>query len=436
MTILPEVKSESQTATQSKMGRLVLWTAIGLIVLIVSVFVFFCRNHSSRESDVTPARLVAQGKKLPFVIKARAWPIQLKPIHGLEDCVTDEQLAKALHASLPFWHPPSVPSLVHELKLWGKDSVFTKEQVGGEGRTGKMMVETLLSDSYCADRTVILGEGKGGSYLIDSPYGIHPIQSGSYDAVEYRAESHYGKITMLMGLTNIPLSSPVTSSSGNVGSLADILQDTVMNFHWGQELEFIGCSLAFWLPPENTWTNQFDETFTFDDLMERLLEQPLGKGCCGGCHVPYTVVTLLRVDAEHSPILSKKTRGLAEQWLKKVVATLEQNQLPDGGWERDWGKTGQDGLVYDDQVLDRITIVGHHLEWIAMAPEEFRPSQKFIQDAVVSVTKQIDLLPPLYIRSFKTVLPCSHAAKAMCLMRNVDSFRIWLNLTTSKEVEE
>jgi hypothetical protein len=36
--------------------------------------------------------------------------------------------------------------LVHELKLWGKDCVFAKEQAGGEGRTGKMMVETLLSD--------------------------------------------------------------------------------------------------------------------------------------------------------------------------------------------------------------------------------------------------------------------------------------------------
>jgi hypothetical protein len=75
-------------------------------------------------------------------------------INGLNDIVTDEQLFIALSASLPLWHPPSVPSLVHELKLWGKDCVFAKEHVGGEGRTGKMMIETLLSDLLCAERTV------------------------------------------------------------------------------------------------------------------------------------------------------------------------------------------------------------------------------------------------------------------------------------------
>ncbi len=401
------------------------YSGIGWLTLVVIVFLTGClwflyRNGVSNETPDIPARRATRGEKLPLLIKVREWPIQLEPISGLEDCVADEQLSKALRASLPLWHPPSVPSLVHELKLWGKDCVFTKEQVGGEGRTGKMMVETLLSDPLCAERTVKLGEGKGGSYLIDSPYGIHPIQSGSYDAVEYRGEPHYGKLTMLMGLTNVPISTPVTSSSGHVGTLADVLQDTIMNFHWGQELEFIGCSLAYWLPPEKSWTNQFGETFTFDELMEHLLEQPLGKGCCGGCHAPYTVVTLLRVDSDYSPILSEKTRKHAEQWLKNVVVTLEQNQLPDGGWERDWGKTGQDGVLYNDSILDRITIIGHHLEWFAVAPKKFRPSQGCTTKAVVAVTEQIDLLPPLQHRSFKTILPCSHAAKAFCLIKNVD----------------
>ena len=67
------------------------------------------------------------------------------------------------------------------------------------------------------------------------PYGIHPIQSGSYDAVEYRGETHFGKIMMIMGLSNVPLSTCVTSASGREGTLADILQDTIMNFNWFQE---------------------------------------------------------------------------------------------------------------------------------------------------------------------------------------------------------
>ena len=74
-------------------------------------------------ADDVPARLAARGETLPLVINASDFPVQIVPIPGLEDCVTDEQLLVALNASLPLWHPPSVPSLVHELKLWGKDVV-------------------------------------------------------------------------------------------------------------------------------------------------------------------------------------------------------------------------------------------------------------------------------------------------------------------------
>jgi hypothetical protein len=407
-----------------------------LFFSIVLFCVFLCScSRSNGKNEEPPIRRATRGENVSINIKARELPIKLESVGELDDIVTDGQLLTALSASLPIWHPPSVPSLVHELKLWGKDCNFPSEIVGGKGRTGSMMVQTLLNDKLCAENTVILGDGDGGSYLIDSPYGIHPIQSGTYDAVEYRAESHFGKLTMLMALTDIPLSTSVTTSSGKVGTLADVLHDTVMNFGWNKELEFVGCSLAFWLPPEKSWTNQFNEVFTFDELMERLLSIPLGRGTCGGCHVPYTIVTLLRIN-ERYPILEPKTKHKAETRIKYIVDLLEKNQLPDGGWERDWGRTGENGFLYGDKTLDAITIIGHHLEWIAIANKEWRPSRDCINKAVIAVTKQIDLLPELRHRSFKTVLPCSHAAKAMCLMRNVDPYQFWLNSNASKKAKE
>ena len=391
-----------------------------------------CSSHSAED---VPARLAARGEILPLQIKAREFPIQIETVSGLEDCVTDKQLLVALNASLPLWHPPSIPSLVHELKLWGKDAVFTKEQVGGKGRTGYMMLETLLNDPLCRKDTVILGDDDGGHYLIDSAYGIHPIQSGTYDAIEYRAETHFGKLMMLMGLSNVPLSTPVTTASGRVGTLADLLQDTIMNFGWEQELEFVGCALAYWLPPEKSWSNKFGEIFTFDELMDRLLREPPGKGCCGGTHLVYTVVTLLRVD-EQIPILDSKVRARAERWLVSIAKTLEKTQKSDGSWPRDWGKAGQSGFLYGDSVLDNITITGHHLEWISLVSEEYRPSKESITKAVASVVDQIGQLPALRHRSFKTILPCSHAAKALCLMRDVDPYRVWLELSNASEEEK
>jgi hypothetical protein len=182
-----------------------------------------------------------------------------------------------------------------------------------------------------------------------------------------------------------------------------------------------------------SWTNQFGETFTFDELMEHLLKQPLGKGCCGGCHVPYTVVTILRIDAEQYPILSPKMREHTKRWLGNVIRILEKNQLPDGSWERDWGKTGQKSFLYGDKTLDVITILGHHLEWMALSLEEWRPSKYCIKKSVDALSEQIDQLPELRYRSFKTLLPCSHAAKAMCLIRNVNSYQFWLTSTASNE---
>jgi len=391
--------------------------------------VFFVGCGTPLAEDV-PARLAARGETIPLQVNAREYPIRVAPIPGLEDIVSDEQLLVALNASLPWWHPPTVPSLVHELKLWGKDSIFTSEQVGREGRTGQMMLETLLSDPLCRERTVRLGDGDGGPYLIDSPYGIHPIQSGSFDAMEYRGETHFGKLMQLMGWANVPLSTPVTSASGRVGTLADLLQDTIMNFGWHQELEFVGCALAYWLPPERSWTNKFGETFTFDELLDRLLDTPLGRGCCAGTHALYTIVTLLRVDEQVS-ILDSRVRTRAEAHLKNVASILERNQLDDGSWSRDWGGTGETGFLYGDLVLDNITIAGHHLEWIALAHEEHRPSRDTIARAVASVVEQIEQLPPLHRRSFKTILPCSHAAKAMCLIRGVDPYLIWLELSNA-----
>ncbi|GHT37137.1 hypothetical protein FACS189427_09730 [Planctomycetales bacterium] len=236
---------------------------------------------------------------------------------------------------------------------------------------------------------------------------------------------------MLMALSGVPLSTPVTTSSGRVGTLADVLQDTMMNFGWDKELEFAGCSFAFWLPPEKSWTNQFGETFTFDELLEHLLAVPLGKGCCGGCHIPYTVVILLRVNEQYQ-ILSNSTVQAAEIYLNKLTSVLESNQLPDGSWERDWGKTGEKGVLYNDLVLDKITILGHHLEWIALLPESFDVPKETIQKAIVAVTEQIDQLPPLEKRSFKTILPCSHAAKALTLLMRQESFEVWQRLNQSK----
>ena len=73
---------------------------------------------------------------------------------------------------------------------------------------------------------------------------------------------------------------------------------------------------------------------------------------------------------------------------------------------------------------------------LSLVREEYRPSKKSITKAVDSVVDQIGQLPALRHRSFKTILPCSHAAKARCLMRDVDPYRVWLELSNASEEEK
>lgn len=367
-----------------------------------------------------PARIAARGERVPLAGKAREHPVVLQPVGGLADTVTERQLIKALCAALPMWHPPTVPSLIHELRLWGQNADFTKGMVG-QARSGKLMVETLLSDKLCRERTT----PNGDSFLLDSPFGINVVLSGTMDAKENRAEGHFGQLLMILGEAGVPLSMPVTTDSGRVGTVADILQDAKMRFGWTKELEFIGCAMAYWVPPETVWTDRFGNRCSFDELIERLTAIPYGDGACGGCHVPYTIATILGVDRQYL-LLSESARRQAVQRLKELSTHLEATQRPEGGWDATWVGVGRTTKpLYSDAVLDRLTVTGHHLEWIAMAPETCRPSARTVARAVTAFVRDTDEQPPLRIRSFKSILPCSHGARALCLLHGSDAYAVW-----------
>ncbi len=384
-------------------------------------------SEASGASDC-PARRAARGESVPLMIKAREKPVAVTPVPGLADAVSESQMLKALCASAPMWHPPTVPSLIHELKLWGQGADFTKVMVGQE-RSGRIMRETLLSDKLCRERTT----PNGASFLIDSPFGIHVVQSGSRDAGGNRAEGHYGQLLMVLGEAGVPLQTPVRTVSGRTGTVADLLQDAVMRFLWTRELEFVGCALALWLPPSVTWTDQFGNRYSFDELVEHLLAIPWGEGACSGTHVPYAVASILCVAAQY-PLLSPSVRKRSVRWLSELSQHLDRSQRAEGGWDENWAGTDTTPRLFGNPVLDRITVTGHHLEWIALTPSAARPSRATVQRAASACVADIERLPPVPRRSFKTILPCSHAARALCLLRGEDPFSAWIAHWRAKRV--
>lgn len=238
----------------------------------------------------------------------------------------------------------------------------------------------------------------------------------SEGALAGRAEGHYGQLLKALAQAGVPSSTPVTTASQRNGTVADIFQDAVLRFSYADELEFIACALALWLPPHRTWRNQFGEEFSFDELTSALLHAPRGDGPCGGCHLPYSIAIILRVDETHS-LLSEEVRRDALRWLNETVELLRVRQMPSGGWNRSWSGTLNVGPIMGIDLLDRVTITGHHLEWMALAPIEIRRQEGMLRAAVKSLASDLAELTSRARPSFKDELPASHAARALALMR-------------------
>lgn len=395
--------------------------------------------YAARRSDVTesvrarsaPARLAASGQQISAPLGVRNEPIRLKPSGDFSHLVSDEQLCIALSSALPHWHPPVIPALYHELLLWGPRAHFSTE-INGLVWDGRETTQIILSDSLCRDRTVQLG----GSYLLDSPFGIRVVGLGSADAEDARGEAHFGQLLKVLAQSGIPLNTPVTTESGRVGTVEDMLRDALFRFSVVRENEFMAIPVALWIPPSKSWTDQFDVVHTFDELIESLIAQPVEESACAGCHIPYAVAVILHVDGEHQ-ILAPSGRRKAMEWLASISAKLAERQLiASGSWDGAWSGTGVNSqklamLYGGSEFLARIAVTGHHLEWMAIAPEEVIPASAVIRFAICGLIEDIKSLPPWEKQPFKTVLPCAHAARSLCLLRNVDPFEVWCRFRDS-----
>jgi hypothetical protein len=337
----------------------------------------------------------------------------------MPNVVTEKEVVAVLCNALPMWNPPTVPSAFHELKLWGRHAVFTKEMLPIE-RSGDWLVASLLDES-ASQRNL---SGDPGHYLLDSPFGIRIVRIGSDDATDYRGQAHYGQLLKVLGEVGVTAYAEVTTSSGKKGAVEDIIRDEIMQYAHAGELEFMAIALAYWLPPQKTWRNQFNQEFSFDLLMQFLIDLPWGKGSCGGCHVPYAVVCLLRVDEIH-PILAPGSREKARAWLNRLMAHLEQKWAEQGAWDHRWAEASASRYLFGDELLDRITITGHHLEWMAVLPGDLAPDETLVRRAVQCLCADVSALPPIENRSFKSLLPVSHGGRALALLRGVDPFEIW-----------
>jgi hypothetical protein len=121
------------TSQKRKFAIMAVWTAL---LLSAALLALELRGTPVKKGALEPARLAARGERVPLLVECREQPLKVSPNPGLRNTVSEEDMVTVLCSASPFWSPPSVPSAFHELKLWGRNAVFTKKMVGAE-RTGE-----------------------------------------------------------------------------------------------------------------------------------------------------------------------------------------------------------------------------------------------------------------------------------------------------------
>ena len=354
--------------------------------------------------------------------------------HGeLAELVSDGELACALSAAVPHWRPLRTATTLHALRLWGLASEFPPGFEPPPGPSGRRFLEILTDDAAWKSEN----PDSEGQFLLRTPYGIrvsvaHEALSGSL-----LGAGHVDQLLSAFADAGVPLCTAIVPGSGDAGTVEDLLADSMMRFSAYQEMEFTASSFARWLSPPGRWKNRFGETYSLEMIANVLCEGPLGSGACDGTHVPYAAAILLGVDRGED-LLSDEVSSALVAYLKECTLALEANELPAGGWDADWGgsrRAHPPGEQSWSNRFERISNTGHHLEWIALAPSECRPSAAVVRRAVASLSREIESLTLEERKNFKHFWPLSHAARALVLLRSVDAFDAWRKLDERKEIE-
>lgn len=212
----------------------------------------------------------------------------------------------------------------------------------------------------------------------------------------------------------VPATAPIVTPSGR-GILQDAINDLKANFSSEMEQDWATVALAYYLPPDRTWTNKFGERFSFDSQVERFTQSKIGEGSsCAGTHALMTLTVILGIDQQQR-ILSDQNRGRAHAFLRDAKNLLEENQKGTGAWDIDWANsTPLQDIPWEWSDTRELLVTGHILDWQSAVPSEFRLSDPCLKKGLRFVVMQLSKCDRKKFVS--NICPYSHALRACGLL--------------------
>jgi hypothetical protein len=306
----------------------------------------------------------------PVVSVPREIPLVIEPFFDDPEVVSDEELAAVLAKIRPKFVRERLKSnhVEHAMRTWWLNAKF---------RDPKVMSGEALRD-FLVDHAQFL-----------SSWGdqVKPLLQDRRDGVAIRwgkeecASVHHDHWLACLTEAGINLHEPVFTPNRR-REINDVLQEALRDFRLDEaEVEWSALAFGLWIAPQKTWTTGTGRELSFDLLAERLMRGHKKFGICSGTHRVYSLMVLVRLDDDHD-ILSDTVREQVMTHLRSVRDLIMVSQFPDGHWPSNWSE-GADAVSkpVKDELYKQVIATGHHLEWLAIAPQELHPPRDQILKA-------------------------------------------------------
>jgi hypothetical protein len=409
---------------------------LGVVLMTLSPLLAILNTHPPAPGR-TPLRTDGE-PAATFMVLDEPRRIDPVPVPGI---ITRQELDRVLTVVRPSFSPRRMVNkvplslILHSLRLWGQEVEFPTDPEGLEPRWtlgSRRMIATLLDNQEFLKTSRVMSAG----LLARSPHGIQVLSTANANFGALDTSTHFGKLLQVMAEIGMPSRQPVRTGDGYVATLREVAQDEAARVVAGSELDFVVCGLSRYARDGRAWKNRFGQRRSLDGLTQELLDRPTGVGSCGGVHQLHALTILLRVDAQR-PILSAPVRDRIRARLAEVSRVLAYSQRADGSWPWEWPKLVKGGKPqevpnpYRREVVVDLVVVGHHLEWMALAPPELRPPAETISMAARFLVRSWPQCAAAVEMDWHVFNPLTHAARALWLLSGETNIRTYALGTTN-----
>jgi hypothetical protein len=136
-------------------------------------------------------------------------------------------------------------------------------------------------------------------------------------------------------------------------------------------------------------------------------------------------MVLLRLDEQYD-ILSDDVQQAAYRQLESVRDLLKVCQFEDGHWPYNW-PAGEDAVKNPDTSIPQfrhVIATGHHLEWLAIAPESLHPPREQTRQAAAWIIQKTIAMKESEILDNYTFF--SHVGNALAMWRKTTPSKFWM----------